>query len=44
MQALRERFATLMLVRDDVLKALEEARNDKGNRKITRGESNGCGS
>ena len=28
-QALRERFATLMLVRDDVLKALEEARNDK---------------
>ena len=28
-QALRERFATLMLVRDDVLKALEEARNSK---------------
>ena len=28
-QALRERFATLMLVRDDVLKALEEARNGK---------------
>ena len=28
-QALRERFATLMLVRDDVLKALEEARNEK---------------
>ncbi len=29
MQALRDRFATLMLVRDDVLKALEEARNEK---------------
>ena len=28
-QALRDRFATLMLVRDDVLKALEEARNEK---------------
>ena len=27
---LEERFATLMLVRDDVLKALEVARNDKG--------------
>ena len=27
---LRERFATLMLIRDDVLKALEVARNDKG--------------
>ena len=26
---MRERFATLMLVRDDVLKALEVARNDK---------------
>ncbi len=28
-QALRDRFATLMLIRDDVLKALEEARNEK---------------
>ena len=28
--ALQERFATLMLIRDDVLKALEVARNDKG--------------
>ena len=28
--ALRERFATLMLIRDDVLKALEVARNEKG--------------
>jgi len=27
---LRERFATLMLIRDDVLKALEVARGDKG--------------
>lgn len=29
-EQLRERFATLMLIRDDVLKALEVARNDKG--------------
>jgi isoleucyl-tRNA synthetase len=29
-EQLAERFATLMLVRDDVLKALEVARNDKG--------------
>lgn len=29
-QALKERFATLMLIRDDVLKALEVARNEKG--------------
>ncbi|WP_172369755.1 isoleucine--tRNA ligase [Sporosarcina jiandibaonis] len=29
-EQLEERFATLMLVRDDVLKALEVARNDKG--------------
>ncbi|KXH79914.1 isoleucine--tRNA ligase [Sporosarcina sp. HYO08] len=28
-QALRDRFATLMQIRDDVLKALEEARNSK---------------
>lgn len=29
-EALKERFATLMAVRDDVLKALEVARNEKG--------------
>ena len=29
-EELRDRFATLMLIRDDVLKALEVARNDKG--------------
>lgn len=29
-EALRSRFATLMLIRDDVLKALEVARTDKG--------------
>ena len=37
---IRERFATLMLIRDDVLKALEVARNDKVIGKSLRSKSN----